>query len=56
MNISNLFKNTNDIIEFSAGSTIFSKGDPGDSMFVIIEGEVAIYLGDRLRAMNSPEA
>jgi CRP-like cAMP-binding protein len=30
--------------EFSAGSTIFETGDPGDEMFVVQEGEVDIVI------------
>jgi CRP/FNR family transcriptional regulator, cyclic AMP receptor protein len=48
MNLSNLFKNTNDILEFSEGATIFSTGDPGDSMYVVIEGEVELFVGNLL--------
>jgi CRP/FNR family cyclic AMP-dependent transcriptional regulator len=30
---------------FKTGQTIFSAGDPGDTMFVVAEGEVEIWVG-----------
>ena len=38
----NILKHAGDPIEYAAGSTIFSKGDPGDSMFVVVKGKVDI--------------
>jgi len=31
--------------EFTTGQTIFSAGDAGDTMFVVVEGEVEIWVG-----------
>jgi CRP-like cAMP-binding protein len=33
---------------FSAGEVIFAKGDPGEGLFVVREGSVALKDGDRL--------
>lgn len=30
-----------------AGATIFSRGDPGDRMYVLLEGEVELRIGER---------
>jgi CRP/FNR family cyclic AMP-dependent transcriptional regulator len=37
-----LFQNTKDSKTYSAGETIFEQGDPGDVMYVVLEGEVDI--------------
>jgi len=37
-----LFQNTKDFRIFSAGETIFAQGEPGDVMYVVLEGEVDI--------------
>ena len=31
--------------EFKAGQTVFSAGETGDTMFVVVEGEVEIWVG-----------
>ena len=33
-----------DTVEFAEGETIFNVGDPGDSMYVVIQGEVALSI------------
>ena len=38
----NILKHAGDALPYSAGDRIFTKGDPGDSMFVISSGEVNI--------------
>jgi CRP/FNR family transcriptional regulator, cyclic AMP receptor protein len=48
MNLSNLFKNTNNVIEFTAGSTIFLTGDPGEVMYVVLDGEVEVKVNDKV--------
>jgi CRP-like cAMP-binding protein len=42
-----LFENSRDYETFSAGDTIFAQGDPGDSMYVVLEGEVDIQVGGK---------
>ena len=39
-----LFRNETEGQSFSAGHTIFSKGDPGDAMYVVLEGEVELRI------------
>ena len=34
-------------IELLAGETVFQKGDAGDSMYVIVEGQVRVFDGER---------
>jgi CRP/FNR family transcriptional regulator, cyclic AMP receptor protein len=37
-----LFRNTTDYVLYEAGQVIFEEGQPGDTMYAIIEGEVEI--------------
>lgn len=37
-----ILKHAGNLDEYTAGSTIFKKGDPGDTMFVVGEGDVDI--------------
>lgn len=50
----NLFRTEKDTLSFAAGQTIFSKGDLGDVMYAVQEGEVAIYVGDTLIDTHGP--
>jgi CRP/FNR family cyclic AMP-dependent transcriptional regulator len=42
MNLRNLFDRTGHAREFQAGTTIFAHGDPGDVMYVVLDGEVEV--------------
>jgi CRP-like cAMP-binding protein len=42
MAIFDLLRREPDVRNFRAGETVFTEGDPGDCMFAVIEGEVAI--------------
>src|SRR5690242_2730200 len=44
----NIFKNEPDVVQYKAGDTIFTKGDPGDTMFAVKSGEVDILINDVL--------
>lgn len=46
MDLLHIFSNTNTVQEFAEGDVVFAEGDPGDLMYVIIEGDVAIRVGD----------
>lgn len=39
-----IFSREPDLRTYKAGTPIFSKGDPGDCMFVIVEGDVDIHV------------
>lgn len=38
----NLFRDATDAIELAVGQIIFEEGQPGDCMYAVIEGEVAV--------------
>ncbi|MEZ4659526.1 MAG: cyclic nucleotide-binding domain-containing protein [Caldilineaceae bacterium] len=44
MELLNLFRNSKDVETFSAGETIFSAGDAGELMYVVVEGVVEVSL------------
>jgi CRP-like cAMP-binding protein len=43
-----LFRNEDNALEFAAGQTIFSEGDAGDLMFVVVDGEVDLLVKGKL--------
>lgn len=45
MDLRGLFDSSDGVQEFRAGTAIFAKGDPGNEMFVILDGEVEIHFG-----------
>ncbi len=49
-----LFKHSEDYIEFRAGSRIFEEGQPGDTMYAIVEGEVDIVSRGRVLEAAGP--
>jgi CRP/FNR family transcriptional regulator, cyclic AMP receptor protein len=42
MDFLRMFDSAEDVEEYPAGTAIFSVGDPGDCMFVILDGEVEL--------------
>lgn len=45
MNAANLFKHESDTIDLAAGGILFREGDPGDCMFVLLDGAVDVVIG-----------
>ena len=43
------------IREYPAGATIFQIGQPGDEMFVVMEGEVNVLVDDKVVETVAPE-
>ncbi len=51
-----LLKNEPDVRTFTSGSIIFKDGEPGDLMFVVVEGQVELRKGNRtLRTLEQGE-
>ena len=44
MDLRRLFKTTEHVQAFTSGTTIFTKGDQGNEMFVVLDGEVEIQI------------
>jgi CRP/FNR family transcriptional regulator, cyclic AMP receptor protein len=49
-----LFRNATDLVAYAAGDVIFSVGEPGDRMYVVIEGEVDVVSGSRTIETTGP--
>lgn len=46
MNPAELFRQGTDAVEVAAGDFLFREGDIGDRMYVLLEGEIDLRLGD----------
>jgi CRP/FNR family cyclic AMP-dependent transcriptional regulator len=55
MKLPNLFSDETRLREYQAGDTIFEKGQPGDEMFIVHEGEVDIVIGGTIVETVGPE-
>jgi CRP-like cAMP-binding protein len=42
-----LFRNATDFVSFGAGQTIFKEGEPGDTMYVVKDGEVEVLIHNK---------
>ena len=42
-----MFRHWKDTVDYGSGDVIYSKGEPADTLFVILEGEVELTLHDR---------
>ena len=49
MDLRNLFNKGEDVQEYPAGTVIFPEGAPAEVMYVVIDGEVEISVGNTLR-------
>ena len=56
MFILNLFRGSKNAVTYEPGHVIFAKGDSGDSMYVILEGEVEIQVQDKVIDTAGPGA
>ena len=46
MNPAELFRQETNRLQLAPGDFLFQEGEKGDKMFVLLEGEVDIFLGD----------
>ena len=54
MDLLEVFKDSEDLVSFAAGSVILREGEPGDHMYVVMEGELSILIKDKVIATASP--
>jgi len=54
MFILNLFRGSKNAVAYEPGHVIFAEGDLGDSMFVVLEGEVEIRVHDKVIDTSGP--
>jgi CRP/FNR family cyclic AMP-dependent transcriptional regulator len=54
MNLLEVFKDSEDVVDFRAGSVIITEGEEGNIMYVIMKGEVSISLKDKVLATSVP--
>lgn len=50
MDLLEVFKDSDDVVEFPAGSVIAAEGAQGNHMYVVMTGEVTITISDQLIA------
>ena len=50
MNLLDVFSDSEDLVEFPAGTVIFAEGMEGNCMYVVMSGEVTVTLKDKLLA------
>jgi CRP-like cAMP-binding protein len=48
MDTTRLFRNANNTLTLDPSHVIFREKDPGDLMYVVLEGEVEILVGERI--------
>ena len=46
MNPAELFRQEADTLKLAPGDFLFQEGDTGENMYVLLEGEIEIFLGD----------
>ena len=56
MNIVAHFQNARNLIELQAGLVLFSEGEPGQSMYVLMHGSAAICVGGEVIEVAAPGA
>ena len=54
MDLLDVFKDSEDLVEFPAGAVIITEGQTGSHMYVVMQGEVSISLKNKLLATAGP--
>ena len=54
MNPAELFRQETDTLQLAPGDFLFREGDNGDKMYVLLEGEIDIFLGDFVLETTGP--
>jgi CRP/FNR family cyclic AMP-dependent transcriptional regulator len=56
MNPADLFRQETDTLQLAPGDFLFQEGDKGDKMYVLLEGEIDIFLGDFVLETAGPSS
>ena len=56
MNPAELFRKETDTLQLAPGNFLFREGEKGDKMYVLLEGEIDIFLGDFVFETAGPGA
>jgi CRP-like cAMP-binding protein len=54
MDLLDIFKDSEDLVEFPAGAVVITEGQTGNHMYVVMQGEVSISLKNNLLATAGP--
>ncbi len=54
MFILNLFRSSKNAVTYEPGQVIFAEGERGDSMYVILEGEIEVRVKDKVFDTSGP--
>jgi CRP-like cAMP-binding protein len=54
MDLLEVFKDSEDLVEFPAGTVIIKEGDEGNHMYVVLQGELVISLKNKVLACSLP--
>ena len=55
MNPRELFRQETDMLQLAPGDFLFREGDSGDRMYVLLEGEIEVFLGDLVLETAEPD-
>ena len=55
MNPTELFRQETDTLKLAPGDFLFQEGDTGEKMYVLLEGEIEIFLGDFMLETAEPD-
>jgi CRP/FNR family transcriptional regulator, cyclic AMP receptor protein len=53
--VTGLFNNAQRTIEVPAGSAVFTEGDIGDEMFGVVDGEIELFVGEKVVRTLGPD-
>ena len=56
MNPAELFRKETDTLQLAAGDFLFREGEKGETMYVLLQGEIDIFLGDFVLETAGPGA
>jgi CRP/FNR family transcriptional regulator, cyclic AMP receptor protein len=55
MNPTELFRQETDTLQLGPGDFLFREGDSGEKMYVLLEGEIEVFLGDFVLEIAEPD-